>query len=119
MKILVAEDEKMCQKSIQNFCKKLEIECDCADNGQEAVEFCKKEIPYDFILMDMYMPELNGTQATEIIRKLGHGETYIIILLTGLEDMNEEDAKKSGFNGFIKKPMSKKVFEEIVNKYKK
>ena len=119
MKILIAEDEKICQNAVKNFCKKMEIECDTADNGKEAVDLCKQEIPYDVILMDMYMPELNGTQATESIRSLSHGSSYIIILLTGLEDMNEEDAKKIGFDGFIKKPLSKKAFEEIVAKYKK
>ena len=119
MKILYAEDEQMCQKAIQNFCSKLSVECDVANDGAEAVEFCKKETPYDFILMDMYMPNLNGTQAAEQIRGLSHGSSYVIILLTGLEEMDEETAKKSGFDGFVKKPLGKKMFEELVTKYKK
>lgn len=102
MKILIAEDEKNCQSAVKNFCTKMEIDCDTADNGKEAVELCKKEIPYDVILMDMFMPELNGNQATESIRSLSHGSSYTIILLSGLEEMTEEDAKKIGYDGFIK-----------------
>jgi len=119
MKILIVEDEEICRKALVNFATKAGIESDTAENGKEAVEFCKKENPYDFILMDMYMPELNGTQACEAIRGLGHGSTYNIILVSGMEDMNEEDIKKMGFNDFVKKPLGKKAFEGIVEKYKK
>ncbi len=119
MKILIAEDEKICQGAIKNFCTTMGIDCDTADNGKEAVDLCKQEIPYDVILMDMFMPELSGSQATESIRALSHGSSYKIILLSGLEDMTEEDAKKIGFDGFIKKPLSKTVFEDLVSKYKK
>ena len=118
MKVLCAEDEKMCQTAIKGFCKKMDIEVDLADNGQEALEFCKKETAYTFILMDMYMPELNGLQAAESIRGLGHGSTYKIYLLTGAEEFSEEDAKKSGFDGLIRKPLSKKAFEDLVALFK-
>mmetsp|Transcript_15535 Transcript_15535/g.16126 ORF Transcript_15535/g.16126 Transcript_15535/m.16126 type:complete len:89 (-) Transcript_15535:141-407(-) len=79
----------------------------------------KKETPYDFILMDMYMPELTGTQATQAIRAMPHGSSYSIILLTGLDGMNDDEAKKQGFDCFVEKPLNKKKFEEIAGKYKK
>ena len=119
MKILIAEDDKMCQGALKNFCKKLSIECDAANNGLEALGFCEKGNSYDLILMDMYMPELNGDIATSKIRALSHGSSYSIILLTGVEEMNEDDAIKLGFNGLIKKPMNKVAFEGLVNRYKK
>ena len=65
------------------------------------------------------MPEMNGLQATSNIRALNHGSNYTIILLSGIEEMNDEDVKKNGFNGFLKKPLSKKVFEDLVGSYKK
>ena len=119
MKILLAEDETMCQNSIKNFCKKLEIEIDVASNGQEALDFCKSGTTYELILMDNYMPEMNGLQATEKIRGMSHGSSYNIILLSGVEEMSEEEFKKYGFNAFCKKPLSKTVFEALINQYKK
>ena len=119
MKILIAEDDKMCQGALKNFCKKASIECDVANNGVEALGFCEKGGVYDFVLMDMYMPEMNGDIATGKIRALDHGSSYNIILLTGVEEMNEDDAIKLGFTGLQKKPMNKVAFGEIVKRFTK
>lgn len=118
MKVLIVEDSQICQNSLKNICTKLNLEYDCADNGIEAVEFCKNENKYDFILMDMFLPELNGVQATEKIRSLSHGSSYKIILVSGMEEMNEEEAIKQGFDTFVKKPLSIKILEELVEKFK-
>jgi CheY-like chemotaxis protein len=82
MKILLVEDEQMCQMAITNFAKKLSIDIDIANNGLEAVDKFKKNT-YNIILMDMYMPEMNGFQATEIIRSAN--KDIIIIALSGGE----------------------------------
>jgi CheY-like chemotaxis protein len=82
MKILAAEDESICQMSIKSFAKKLNIDCDFAKNGLEAVQKVK-EADYNLILMDMYMPEMDGKLATEEIRKLTNGDKQIIIAMSG------------------------------------
>jgi CheY-like chemotaxis protein len=80
-KLLVAEDETICQMALKNFAKKLDIDIDIAGNGAIAVDKAKAS-DYDLVLMDMYMPELDGRQATEKIRKLGNGSKFTIIALS-------------------------------------
>lgn len=118
MKFLLVEDDKTTQMSIKMFCKKLSVDIEVVNDGKDAVELCKSGNKYDVILMDNYMPEMDGIKATSTIRELGHGSSYVIYLLTGLEDLSEEEMKKSGFNGLYKKPMNKSTFESIVEKAK-
>jgi CheY-like chemotaxis protein len=83
MKILLVEDDDICQMAIRTFSKKLEIDLDVASNGKEGLEKAKSDPSYDLILMDIYMPEMDGYQATEAIRSLSNGSQYKIIALSG------------------------------------
>ncbi len=80
-KLLVAEDETICQMALKNFAKKLDIEIDIAGNGAIAVDKATAN-QYDLVLMDMFMPELDGRQATEAIRKLENGSKLTIVALS-------------------------------------
>lgn len=82
MKILVAEDEKICQSAIVNLGKRLGVEVEVANNGKEAIDKVSGVL-YDMILMDMFMPEMNGNDATVIIRSMPNGAKPIIIALSG------------------------------------
>lgn len=82
MKILLAEDERICQSAVANLGKKLGVEVDLANNGKEAVDKATVS-EYKIILMDMFMPEMNGYQATEQIRNEGLNRNSIIIALSG------------------------------------
>ena len=80
-KLLVAEDETICQMALKNFAKKCDIDIDIAPNGLIAVEKATAN-HYDLVLMDMYMPELTGKEATAQIRKLDKGSKFIIVALS-------------------------------------
>ena len=82
MNILVAEDEKICQLAIANLGKRLGVSVEIASNGKEAVEKVSKN-EYKMILMDMFMPEMNGNEATIIIRSMPNGVKPTIIALSG------------------------------------
>ena len=83
MKILLAEDDQICQNAISNFSKKLGgIELDIANNGKEAFEKASST-SYDLILMDLFMPVMDGKEATELIRSLSNGSNYVIVALSG------------------------------------
>ena len=82
MKILLAEDDEICQMPIKTFSKKLGIDLEVANNGKEALDKAKSE-SFDLILMDVYMPEMSGTEATEAIRNLSNGSEFKIIALSG------------------------------------
>jgi CheY-like chemotaxis protein len=82
MKILLVEDDPICQMPIKTFSKKLGIEVDVANNGKEGLEKAKSG-SYDLILTDIYMPEMDGYQTIEAIRALPDGDDFKIIALCG------------------------------------
>jgi len=86
-------------------------------NGKQAVNAFQKEKP-DIVLMDIHMPELDGYEATEEIRKMETGNRTPIIALTAGTSKHEIDkCFESGMDDFISKPIQKERFELILNKW--
>jgi PAS domain S-box-containing protein len=74
LSILLAEDNRTNQKVIYAFLRKLGYTCDIVDSGAKAIATLKTT-PYDLVLMDVSMPELNGLEATRIVR--GFEKTHV------------------------------------------
>ena len=68
MKILIADDEKTLVEMLREILRQNKIDCDVANDGQEAVYFAKESI-YDVIVLDVMMPKMNGYEALEEIRR--------------------------------------------------
>jgi len=116
LKILVAEDDKPSQyilsRAVRTFCK----EVINAKTGLEAVEMCRNNSDIDMILMDIEMPEMNGYEATRIIRKFN--SNVIIIAQTAYTLMNDRDlAIDAGCNDYIAKPINIEELLLIIKKY--
>lgn len=86
-----------------------------AHNGIEAVDLFKSESP-DIILMDIKMPEMDGLQATEIIRELSL-EIPIIALTAFAFDADKKEALNAGCNDFITKPIAVAELKKVLSKY--
>jgi signal transduction histidine kinase len=114
--VLVAEDNYINQVLCRCLLKKQGYMCEIAANGQEAVDKFKPE-HYDFILMDIAMPELNGVEVTRRIRDIeraqnvGNG-TFIIGLSAYAQPEKIVEAIEAGMNDFISKPAT---FDKIGN----
>lgn len=102
MKILVAEDNKDLQETIEMLMGHWSYKFDIAPNGQEAIELAKaNEGQYDLCLMDIEMPIMNGFEATRIIR---HKMKYIpIMALTG-NFLSRAEYLGAGMDDFLQKP---------------
>lgn len=87
-RILIAEDDFVNQKLITHSLKPTGVLFDIAGNGVEAIELLRKG-DYDLILMDINMPEMDGFEATQIIRK-DINKTIPIIAMTGWSSRTEE-----------------------------
>ncbi len=86
------------------------IETEEAHDGAEAVEIMERAFPghYDFILMDIQMPKLNGFEAAKKIRELQdpiNSSVPILALTANIFDEDRDKARISGMNGFIPKPI--------------
>ena len=102
--ILLVEDNKLNQTVVKFTLKRYGYEIDVANNGIEAVEKYK-EGKYDFILMDIMMPEMDGIEATKAIRKMENEHRIPIIALTAdIMVANEEKCLESGMDAHIAKP---------------
>lgn len=118
-RILVAEDNEINAMVAREILGQMGAGIDVAENGQRAVEMFdeKPENYYDFILMDVQMPVMNGYEATKAIRSSGHpmAETIPIIAMTAnafVEDIH--DALDAGMDAHVAKPVDMKVLKETV-----
>jgi len=86
-----------------------------ASNGKEAVLKAKKEVP-DLIIMDVMMPEMDGMEACEMIRKIPELHNVIITFLTARsEDYSQVAGYDAGADDYITKPIKPKL---LVSKVK-
>ena len=116
LNILLAEDQKINQELINEILLKYNFKIDIANNGKEAVEKANENI-YDLILMDLQMPEMDGYEATAIIRNKYSIEELPIIAITAhaFENIKKECIEK-GMNDYISKPIAA---QELIRKIKK
>ncbi len=116
LKVLVVEDVEinilLAQAMLQTF---FSIRPDVAQNGREALEMVKKTT-YDIILMDVQMPEMDGIEATQEMRKSGIKAPIIAVSANALSvDVNNSLA--AGINDYITKPVKKEAIESIFEKF--
>lgn len=88
-KILSVEDNPDSQKYAECSLVKIGINLFMASNGNEAIEILKKE-PIDIILMDLYMPQMNGIECIKTIRNELKLNTPIIVMTAGLIDLHPD-----------------------------
>lgn len=117
--ILVVEDNKLNVKYLTRLLEKWGIDYIVKSNGQEAVDFCRKNF-VDLILMDLQMPILDGFEATKIIRKMGENPnaTIPIIALTASTFLSKKQmAEQVGMTDFLSKPFTPDQLSAILKKY--
>ena len=111
-KLLLVEDNKLNQVVVKFSLKRFGYEIITADNGLDAVEGFKKD-DFDFILMDIMMPKMDGLEATKIIRELDKGKDIPIIALTAdVITATENKCRESGMSAYMMKPFEvEKLFD--------
>ncbi|MGN1263446.1 MAG: ATP-binding protein [Prevotella sp.] len=114
--ILVAEDEDSNYELLKNVLSK-RYRLIRARNGIEAVTMNEDEKP-DIILMDIRMPEMNGLDATRIIKEINH-DTPIIALSAYAFENNIREAKASGCDAFLAKPLRIEDLTDMIAQYLK
>ncbi len=114
--ILVAEDEDSNYELVRIVLSK-RYRLMRAVNGIEAVTLCEDEHP-DMILMDIRMPEMNGLDATRIIKEVNH-DIPVVALSAYAFDENIREAKAAGCDDFMAKPFRVEDLLDMVEKYVK
>lgn len=117
--VLIIDDDGIASEHARIELEKFGIEAEIAENGPEAVEMARlrhaRRDPYDLILVDWKMSEMDGIETTRRIREIT-GDDAAIIILTGhhWEDIFDE-AVKAGVDSFISKPVTAQL---IIDQFK-
>ncbi len=107
IKVLVVEDIALNQLLMKTLLDDFGFERDIAPNGKIAIEMLKDK-KYDIVLMDLQMPEMNGFEATEYIRKTMKSDIPILALTADVSTVDVEKCKAVGMNDYIAKPVDEK-----------
>ncbi len=120
IRILVVEDNPVNQKVAQAMLRRMGFRTDVVADGQEAVN-ALQIIPYDLVLMDCQMPEMDGFEATRCIRNGASGvinPSISIIAMTASTMQRDRDmCIQAGMNDFIAKPVQKKELAEMLTRW--
>ncbi len=117
--VLVAEDNIMNQKVIKFLLEQHGAECTFVTNGLDAVNLYKV-INYDMIFMDIYMPKINGYEATKIIKnsdKYAKNNIPIIAVSASAFEEDIKKAKEAGVDEFLAKPIDNEKLSGVLRKY--
>jgi PAS domain S-box-containing protein len=120
--ILLAEDNIPNQKVVLAILKKFGLSADIANNGKEAVESLRK-VPYELVLMDMQMPELDGVEAARLIRDPESGvlnpDVPIVAMTANATKEDREKCLDAGMNDYLSKPADPDQLFAVLNSYLK
>jgi DNA-binding response OmpR family regulator len=108
-RILVADDEPHIRRILCTLLRNARYEVDEAVDGREALDRVDSEALYDFILLDLMMPEASGLEVLKSIREHERRwDTPVIILTAKGQDTDRQEALKAGADDFLTKPFSPK-----------
>ena len=114
-RVLVVDDVKVNQRLVSVMLSVMGVRIDLAANGREALQ-AVESLPYDLVLMDVQMPEMDGLEATRRIRALdGPAREVPIVAMTANAMIGDrEKCLQAGMNDYISKPIDKaKLLQRI------
>ena len=120
--VLIVDDNQINRLLLKKVMLKWGANADFAENGLQAVEKIENNSNYDVVLMDVYMPEMNGIEATQVIR--AKSEPYyqhlpIIALTASMLSTERSQIDDAGMNDYILKPFDPKNLYDKLSAYQK
>jgi CheY-like chemotaxis protein len=116
IRILVAEDNAINQFLILRILKSWNTQADVVENGQEAIDRLKAE-DYNIVLMDTFMPVMNGLEAIKLIRQgevPGKENIPIITFSAAVMEQDRQTALEAGANDILSKPFDVKRLHGMI-----
>ncbi len=122
MRILVVEDNTVNQKLALRLLEKLGCRADAVANGKEAIKALEM-VPYDVVFMDVQMPEMDGYEATKVIRDphsrvRNHGVPIIAMTAHAMKG-DRERCIEAGMDDYISKPIRSEKLQGVIEKFRR
>jgi signal transduction histidine kinase/CheY-like chemotaxis protein len=118
LRVLIAEDNLVNQKVILQLLKRLGHEAEVVNNGVEALERLH-QTPYNVVLMDVQMPEMDGIEATQTIRQQipQAQQPYIIALTANATQGDREACLAAGMDNYLSKPIRMDALSALLQEH--
>ncbi len=116
LRLLLAEDNVVNQKVALRMLERLGHRADVAANGLEALDALRRQ-PYDVVLMDVQMPEMDGLEATRRIRAELDAQPYILALTANAMQGDRERCLEAGADAYLSKPVDVARLDEALTAY--
>jgi two-component system sensor histidine kinase/response regulator len=116
LRILLAEDNVINERVARRILEQRGHTVTHAENGLKAVALFQAQ-PFDLILMDVQMPEMDGLTATKLIRQaeaVTKTHTLIVAVTAFTTKEDEERCMEAGMDGFLTKPLSARALFELI-----
>ena len=120
--MLVVDDNNINRLLINKVLAKWGASAEFAENGLQAVEKISNSQNFDVVLMDVYMPEMGGIEATQVIRSKPDPyfqQVPIIALTASMLSSEKTEIENAGMNDYILKPFDPKNLFEKLSAYQK
>jgi two-component system chemotaxis response regulator CheY len=108
---LIVDDSSVIRKVARRILESLDFQIVEAENGEDAIESCKRNLP-DAILLDWNMPKMDGYDFLRVLRRLPGGDRPKVVFCTTENDVAHiARALHAGANEYIMKPFDKEIVE--------
>ena len=108
---LVVDDSRVVRKVARKIHESLDFECEEAEDGQQAVDACARQMP-DAVLLDWNMPVMSGIDFLKRLRKMAGGEAPRVVFCTTENDLAHiQEALSCGANEYIMKPFDSDIVQ--------
>ena len=118
-KILLVDDNKVNLKVAEGLLRPYKMHIETVDSGRQAIEMVRNRI-YDLVFMDHMMPQMDGVEATRIIRSL-EDERFRMIPIVALSANAVRGAREmfleAGMNDFVPKPIEMRIMDRVLRKW--
>ncbi len=115
LNILLAEDNPVNRMTALIILKKLGYRADTANNGHEVL-LALEDHPYDLVLMDIQMPEMDGIEATKVIRKRWPQGPKIIVVTAFDPEICRDLCYEVGADDFLNKPVKPEELDAAIER---
>ncbi|GBC61039.1 hypothetical protein DENIS_1999 [Desulfonema ishimotonii] len=116
MSILLAEDSRINQQIVTEILERAGTVVGIAGTGREAVQMAESAV-YDLILMDIQMPEMDGYEATQRIRRSGFQDVPIVAMTALSANVGRQRCLAAGMNDYLSKPVRSAQLIAVLNRW--
>ena len=119
VKLLVVDDNEINLAVVKGLLGPTKIQVDTANSGKECIQMAMAT-PYDIILMDYLMPEMNGIETIDHLKMFEDNQSKdaaIIILTADLSEADREIFLSHGFTDYLAKPVESQILEKVLMKH--